>query len=160
VVTFKVTDTDGGIEGANVQLGNADGNTDAKGLVRFDKIVPASNAYYVISKNNYETAEGYVDVVDKDVLVEEFLQPLGIPEKVKNTLEVYPNPSKGIFNVVLPQVFNNGQITVIDQYGRTIAKIGPDSKEFIVDISTHSAGIYTLQFIYGNNKMLKRLVKE
>lgn len=159
-VTFKVTDSNGGVEGANVQLGTINASTNTEGQVQFEKILPAGNIYYAISKSNYQSAEGYIDVVDKDVLVEELLQPTGTPEITEGKLDIYPNPSAGAFHVKLPQNSKNVKANVIDQFGRKVKEMQPGQDEFEVDLSEFSSGIYTLEVIVGDNKILKRLIKK
>ena len=69
---------------------------------------------------------------------------LGINEgSINNNFSVFPNPSKGIFNLRFNEVpLNNIQIT--DMNGRIVEEFKVRTQEFVIDLSNYSKGIYFL----------------
>jgi len=72
---------------------------------------------------------------------------IGVPENVETvpqvpSLQVYPNPSRGIFNVSLENP-ENSVYTVTDSMGRVV-KSGASSKRFTIDLTDKSQGLYML----------------
>ena len=76
---------------------------------------------------------------------------IGVPENVETvpqvpSLQVYPNPSRGIFNVSLENP-ENSVYTVTDTMGRVV-KSGTSSKKFSIDLTDQSQGLYMLSIPY------------
>ena len=72
---------------------------------------------------------------------------IGVPENIETvhqapSLQVYPNPSSGIFNVSLENP-ENSVYTVTDSMGRVV-KSGTSSKKFSIDLTDQSQGLYML----------------
>jgi hypothetical protein len=79
-----------------------------------------------------------------------------------NNVFVYPNPSKGIFNISL----GNLQPTEIEVYDLTGKKVY-EKKEVIIsnfetkiDLSNVTQGIYFVKIIDNNQSTVKRIIKE
>jgi hypothetical protein len=79
-----------------------------------------------------------------------------------NNVFVYPNPSKGIFNISL----GNLQPTEIEVYDLTGKKVY-EKKEVIIsnfetkiDLSNVTKGIYFVKIIDNNQSTVKRIIKE
>lgn len=79
-----------------------------------------------------------------------------------NNIVVYPNPSKGIFNISL----GNIQPTAIDVYdltGKVIlskSAIQSSNIETSIDLSNASTGIYFVKITAENQSTVKRIIKE
>lgn len=78
-----------------------------------------------------------------------------------NEIKIYPNPSKGIFNLLLG---NEGaqKIEVYDLNGRLILnqKLANNAIETKIDLSDLSSGIYFVKIISNEKNIVKRIVKE
>jgi hypothetical protein len=75
-------------------------------------------------------------------------------------LNIYPNPTKGIFSVDLDKTYNSILITITDLSGRLI-----ESKEYnetkLMNLKIDEpAGIYLLKIETGDQKAVILLVKE
>jgi hypothetical protein len=79
-----------------------------------------------------------------------------------NNIVVYPNPSKGIFNISL----GNIQPTAIDVYdltGKVIlskSAIQSSNIETSIDLSNAATGIYFVKITAENQSTVKRIIKE
>lgn len=61
-----------------------------------------------------------------------------------NTVQVYPNPTTGIFNLKLDSKVENTRIRVYDSYGQAILTANIDSEIVEIDISECPNSLYTL----------------
>jgi hypothetical protein len=81
--------------------------------------------------------------------------------------QVYPNPSAGLFNLVIQQ--NTGDdifIKIFDIYGRVIKQTKQQATGFLqkipIDLSpvNYSAGVYIIEVDAGDNKQLLNVIKQ
>ncbi|MBM77278.1 MAG: hypothetical protein CL846_02235 [Crocinitomicaceae bacterium] len=91
-----------------------------------------------------------------DILVDSFI---GIFEDGETMFSIYPNPSKGIFNISFNEKLNNPiNVSVFDLTGRLILSYNlKDKQETKIDISTNSYGTYILKIEIGEKQYLKRI---
>lgn len=77
------------------------------------------------------------------------------------TIGIYPNPSNGIFNIVIPNA-ENCKVQIFDVLGSEIKSFSTQSDvdTYEIDLSTYAKGIYTVQFISEGNIIKKKIVKE
>jgi len=83
----------------------------------------------------------------------------GSIENTDETLSVYPNPSKGIFNISLEGVKGDIQIKVLDLRGREYSNfesIGSTSTQ--LDLSELPAGVYFISFSGKNFSEIRKIV--
>jgi len=78
-------------------------------------------------------------------------------------LNIYPNPTRGIFNIsFISEEVNNFEITIVDAFGKLV--LHEDKKDFIgeytkiVDLSNYPKGIYMLQIKTEDSFVSKRIV--
>ncbi len=83
---------------------------------------------------------------------------LGIDETNQAVLNVYPNPSKGTFNIA-HSLNGVSQYVVLDAQGRTVVQFSNNLNEFTLDLSNYASGVYTL-LIQGIEITTVRLIKE
>ena len=79
-----------------------------------------------------------------------------------NNVALYPNPSKGIFNLSLGTIIPDA-ITVYDVMGKVIyAKKGLITTKglYLLDLSTAATGIYFIKIATENQSVTKRIIKE
>ncbi len=74
----------------------------------------------------------------------DFAFPLGVNNLDANKIEVYPNPSEGIFNVTLPQG-TLAEINVYSMTGEVVYRKTSNESIVKVDLSDQSNGIFVLQ---------------
>jgi Secretion system C-terminal sorting domain len=66
------------------------------------------------------------------------------PEKVKATIEAFPNPSTEFTNVIVGYDFETGTATVADLSGRVLQTFEISSRTVPIDLSTYPEGIYVV----------------
>jgi len=78
-------------------------------------------------------------------------------------MNVYPNPSVGIINIVVPDTWagNNFSVCVLDAKGNVVKTSGNNlvSQKTQVDISSLRAGVYMLHMFSGSQSAIQRVVK-
>jgi hypothetical protein len=80
-------------------------------------------------------------------------------EELTEGIQVFPNPFKSSFTVVLPNGFNNWRVT--DMTGRLVSQNTNEQLErFEVDASNFNAGTYILEIEFDSGVVRKRLVKQ
>ena len=77
--------------------------------------------------------------------------------KNKTELTLYPNPSDSYIFCNSNEIFNF--VRLIDSSGNIINEFSPHAKEFALDISSLSKGIYIALFGNNNKTILKKIVK-
>ncbi|KAA6303054.1 MAG: Non-reducing end alpha-L-arabinofuranosidase BoGH43A [Candidatus Ordinivivax streblomastigis] len=81
----------------------------------------------------------------------------GLNNPKESSVNVYPNPSGGIFNVRLSQ---SGYSLVSDIFGRNIYAQYTHDTDQIIDLSDYPTGIYILSFSYGDQNNKIKLIKK
>lgn len=97
-----------------------------------------------------------------DLLIEEgqdiptAVKPL---ERYENKFSIYPNPSKGQFNLKLnlPAEY---QMIVYDSSGNIVSNRKIDHFNEIIDLTHYPAGVYMLRVISGKDTYYQKLVKQ
>lgn len=85
--------------------------------------------------------------------------------ELNSAINVYPNPSKGIFNISINDVENeNTTIKILnilgkEVYNKTILVVGNQFKNQ-VDISNLSKGVYLIQIVNGKNQFTKKIINK
>ena len=74
---------------------------------------------------------------------------------LESSVNVYPNPTNGLFNVVAPVTIN--KVEVRNLLGQLIYSNIPESAQTKVDISSYQAGIYLVNIIIENEVITKKL---
>lgn len=63
-----------------------------------------------------------------------------------NNFKMFPNPTNGLFNIVIDGNFDYDVFEVFDTQGRKVDEINIISNQFQVDASTWSSGLYVLKY--------------
>jgi hypothetical protein len=109
-----------------------------------------------------------IPMLEKNVIDgEEPTIQLNLPEEVKTremALEVYPNPSKGLFTIRIPET--NQQILAIEVFDLTGKNRYTDRQfnldkplEKDIDITALETGVYILRVVFEENVLVQRIVK-
>jgi hypothetical protein len=103
-----------------------------------------------LNQGNYE-AYGLSEIITMK------LSPTGISEIDPNTVDIYPNPSNGIFNIDI--AYDYISIDVYDSYGNEFLK-RDKSQSGTLDLTQYPNGVYYLRITSSNAIKIKKLVKE
>ena len=89
--------------------------------------------------------------------------PVNILENTLTNIEVYPNPTRDIFNISFDVNSNNNiQVRIINSLGHIV--FADDLSNYIgqykskIDLNAHSKGIYLLQIVKGQDIINKKLI--
>ncbi len=85
----------------------------------------------------------------------------GILENTENKLTVFPNPTKGLINIVRPDA-NAMEIMISNIQGQIIYKHkieASGNKTISIDLSQHTQGVYLIKVISGNNLFTSKCLK-
>ncbi|HEV8081007.1 MAG TPA: T9SS type A sorting domain-containing protein [Chitinophagaceae bacterium] len=77
-----------------------------------------------------------------------------------SSIKIYPNPSKGIFNISCDCICDNSTLEVYNTLGQIIFKQKINSKNAEVDISQYAAGLYYLKVKTENGEEVIKIIKE
>lgn len=102
-----------------------------------------------VGRDAFDLAEAYFGGIQTGILTEKISQ-----------FVVYPNPSKGLFQIALQAPAK--QITVMDQMGRLVLRqdIKAQSQELSIDMSNWSKGLYILHVEGADWVEAKKLILE
>ena len=74
-------------------------------------------------------------------------------------IQIFPNPSNGVFSIQLEKEYKEVSILVHDYKGVAIYKeVKYNSKEFKIDLSNYSKGSYIVKIEIGNSIKIKKLI--
>lgn len=75
-------------------------------------------------------------------------------------IEIYPNPSKGIFSIDLPNINNKYcKLIITDITGKQVYRTDVSSGNINIDISNKPTGIYMLNLYIDNTVISKKIIK-
>jgi hypothetical protein len=83
-----------------------------------------------------------------------------VDDQFSSKINLYPNPSTGWFNLVMPSNVSNGNIKIFNALGNCIRSIDYKSNSEMVEIRDLSPGTYNVMIIEGEGSKigLKRVV--
>ena len=81
---------------------------------------------------------------------------LEVENTLSQSIQVYPNPSSGILNVLLPECTIGKVLSIVDVYGKEFYKTIPTKSELQVNMQTLNSGIYFLK----SGSMTKKIIIE
>ena len=105
----------------------------------------------------FHTPNDWSPNIDKFRL--EFLSSLGVKKNALNTSNVFPNPTKSIWNVKT-QDSTISSITVFDVLGKKVMTLQPNSYETVIDGSNLQKGIYISKITTERGIESLKLIKE
>ena len=82
---------------------------------------------------------------------------IGLEENHKDLLSLYPNPSSGLFNLVLS---NDAQVEITDLTGKVILNQNYTSGSHKIDLSNYSDGAYMLKVVGNGVVRIAKIIKE
>lgn len=126
-------------------------------------ITPTTNGTYYIGFHVDSDADQFLLLVD-DLQVTETLVTATKSEELSRAIEVYPNPSKGIFNLNVAGTKSKAatlKLQVSNQLGQIVHEGAvKNADKNILNLSTLKAGIYNLKVQDGDDFTVRRLVIE
>ena len=75
------------------------------------------------------------------------------------SINVYPNPSRGVFNVEIPNV-DNAEISIVTLTGKQVYSGTTSQSITKVDLSNLAAGMYMVRVKTAEGLAVKKITKE
>jgi hypothetical protein len=105
--------------------------------------------FVIYSINNSFTQTPSVIVLSKELPAEN----VGISEVLsENMIGVYPNPSKNIFHINVPQ---GSKVELVDKMGKHLFNVDGN----VIDLTEYASGLYFMSVTYNGEKVSKKLIK-
>ncbi len=110
---------------------------------------------------NYNTSGGRIALAPATVKPKSTTNPTKIKKTEKNQLlNIYPNPSNGIFTIVIPETAKVAKIVVTDLYGRKVKEqIFQNTNQAELNMSDLNDGYYNCTVTTENSKYEKKISK-
>nr|HPI44223.1 FG-GAP-like repeat-containing protein [Tenuifilaceae bacterium] len=129
-----------------------------------NNLIPGANNYQYVANKNY--GDYYVSVNEggecwtpSDVFKVEL--PNEIDDLSFENVKVFPNPSKGIFNISLgSNITGEVNVRVVNVLGKVVLSQINSASEFPIDISHLTNGIYYISLMHKNEVIIKKVVKQ
>ncbi len=152
MVTFHVSDADGNIEGATVNIEGNDLTTDADGIATIE--LTDGDYDYTVLADGYSDHSGSITVAGDDVTESIVIIVNGIDELNAANISIYPNPSRGVFFIELDREFT---LSVIDVTGKVVYTTEINAKTE-VDLTDQKSGIYIIKLINKGELLTYRVI--
>ena len=79
-------------------------------------------------------------------------------EALTETVSIYPNPANDILNIVVPNEFNNSQITIHDLSGKIVVQQKLIAGNNASSLANLSEGIYIVEISNLNSSYIEKLI--
>jgi hypothetical protein len=129
-------------------VGGSENSTDIKKYSFIDKSIKFNSKYfYRIKQVDFDGLYAYTN--DESISFEAI-----------SSLNIFPNPSSGILNIVIPKQYETGTITILDIVGKMIYKNYYTNQTLlrIEDFIKPVPGTYTVVLFNGSTKTKKNIV--
>lgn len=156
-ISFTILDGSSPLEGAEITIDGETQTTNASGQAMFDDFEDG-NYNYSVSLNGFEAYDDQVTVDGEDVEVEVNLVIDGITNMNNQNLEIFPNPSSDFINVKLDKKIQN--IDLYDMSGELLNSFQVGTKEFKLDFTEYTKGIYLLIINTKETILTKKVIIE
>jgi subtilisin-like proprotein convertase family protein len=119
--------------------------------------LPADGVWTLHVNDPYNGDGGTIDVFRLDLC---YVVPaaLSTPNNLFANVTVYPNPSKGIINITLPETTEKSIVSLNDIQGRAIVSKETSGTTEVLNIENLQDGVYLLTIENGLNKVVKKIV--
>ncbi len=159
-IVFNITETNGttAIADANINL---DGTSQMSNLYGEAFFYDYSSGTYLweVSKTNYYTETGEVTITEQDEIIDVSIdQIISVDKLKKQEINIYPNPSRNIFNISLNNT-DKADIIVIDLSGNKILN-QTFSNSTVIDLSDKAKGIYFIKINIENKIIVEKIIVE
>jgi hypothetical protein len=121
-------------------------------------------AYFIMNETNQQRIATILVVVNGltpiPVTVTQDASTVNIAELSAESIRIYPNPTKGIFNIIPAEREKiSMKVTVQDLNGKVVLeKTFKDKKEYQIDLSAASDGTYNIIIKTINGLLVRKLV--
>jgi hypothetical protein len=149
-VTFAVTDGASPLDNAEVTFNSETKLTDTDGQAIFENVEPGVNLVYLVSKDQYESKYGTIDVSSdlvKNIVLD---QITGINKLDEYGIKVYPVPASDYIHINNLTMPGSKKIEIMDVTGKVIYNNTLENVNNNINVSDFAKGIYFLRITIDN----------
>lgn len=106
----------------------------------------------------YAESDGQYEFENVDVFC---LMDVSVPEaEAQAAMELYPNPTTGMLNIVLEEIHGPVVLTMCDGLGRVVTtrRLAENERMLNMDLSSYAEGVYMIGLDTDNGRMVRRVV--
>ncbi len=160
-ITFSVTDETlpiaTPIANAKIEIANYDAQyTDSNGKTTFINILPNDNIAYTVTAENYVIYNGNINL-NADVNVDVKLQLIVNIKDTNELITLFPNPNKGIFNIV-NNLDDKIEINIYNCSGTIVYHNFIDNNISQINLAGLPKGVYFLKTMVNQNYYFKKII--
>ncbi len=100
-------------------------------------------------------------VVKEGLIIDDFVitgTPLAIEDYTTHNLVIYPNPSKGIFNIKFQNIRNEVQLSVLDVFGKKVYTTKINTLLYQLNLNNLATGVYFLNINDVHQQTTKKII--
>jgi subtilisin-like proprotein convertase family protein len=120
--------------------------------------LPADGVWTLHVSDPYNGDGGTINSVSLDICYVTPSTSLATPDNTLANIKVYPNPTKGILNISLPEIQDKTTLKLNDIQGREILSKETTANSEVLDIENLQDGVYLLSIENGKNKTIKKII--
>ncbi|MEE4198672.1 MAG: Ig-like domain-containing protein [Bacteroidales bacterium] len=150
-VTFAVTDGAAALADAEVIFNSETKVTDSEGKAVFENVEPGENLVYLVSKDQYESKYGTLDVSSdlvKNVVLD---QVTGINKLAEYGIKLYPVPASDYININNLTMPGSKKVEIIDVTGKVVYNRTLENVNNNINVSDFAKGIYFIRITIDND---------
>lgn len=117
------------------------------------------NSTYVFDHTDTPAIKGQDTLFALFVTIEDDLISSTPIIETKDLIEIYPNPSADRVYINLPEDVNTASLSILDASGKRMQELLIQENASRVDISHFPAGVYHFSFVFGNQQVIKKVVR-
>jgi len=96
------------------------------------------------------------DIAIDDIAIDDFLSVSTLTTKA---LQIFPNPSEGIFNIQWQQT-GQAELRVTDLNGKTVLQQEVNGRSAVIDLKNYATGVYLLTVRFADGVVTKKLIRQ
>ncbi len=159
-VTFNVTNNGTAIVDATVSVKGEEKTTSYEGQVIFTSFDAENDISFSIIKEDFIDYNDTFNITDSSITLNIELTIVGITDNKLASFIVYPNPLHKDSELNITSENTIKELKIFNYTGMLLVTKTNQSKEFKIDISDFSSGIYILQVNINDNWYFKKVMVE
>lgn len=96
------------------------------------------------------------DIAIDDIAIDDFLS---VSTLTTRALQIFPNPSEGIFNIQWQQT-GRAELRVTDLNGKTVLQQEANGRSAVIDLKNYATGVYLLTVRFADGVVTKKLIRQ
>lgn len=118
--------------------------------------LPANGEWILKVKDPYNGDGGTVNSFSIDICY--ITNSLGLESNSLTNTAVYPNPTKDILNIDIPNAVGTSKLKLYDVQGRFVMETSTNSSHEVMNIENLQSGVYMLSIENETNKTVKKVI--